>query len=165
MSIKEFELFHGAVLTKLIRSDKSINLSMFETKLDDAWAAYTVNDAADIYIKHSLASRPRKKDEGGFSWTFIFNSEHIAQIKEIQIKRPVYIALVCGHKSIKEDRMEICFLDPDKVFDVLDFESTGTQSITVRYNAGAKKLRIYQERKPDVLVALNELDKWEIPGR
>jgi hypothetical protein len=32
MSVHEFELFHGIVLTKLIRSDRPITLRMFETK-------------------------------------------------------------------------------------------------------------------------------------
>lgn len=165
MSIKEFELFHGAILTKLIRSDRPISLSMFETKPDDTWASYTINDAVDIYVKHSTASRKISRGEGGFSWTFGFSPEHVAQIKEIQKKRPVYVALVCGHKSVKEGRMEICFLNPGKVLEVIDFDSANSQSITVRYNTGAKKLRVYQERKVEVMVSLNELDSWEIPGR
>jgi len=138
---------------------------MIETKPDDAWASYTINVAVDIYIKHSTASRKITRGDGGFSWTFSFSPEHILQIKEIQNRRPIYIALVCGHKSIKESRMEVCFLNPERVRQVIDFENINTQSITVRYNTGAKKLRVYQERRVEVMAPLNELDSWDIPGR
>lgn len=165
MSIKEFHLFHGAVLAKLIRSGKPISLSMIETKPDDAWASYTINMAEEIYIKHSATPRANSRGEGGYSWTFVFSPGHISQLNKIQRERPLNIALVCGHKSIKDERMEICFLKPEDVAQVIDFEELASQSVTVRYVNGAKKLRVFQERKVEVMVSLNELDKWEIPGR
>lgn len=37
MAIDEFELFHGVVLTKLVRSDRPITLRMIETRPREAW--------------------------------------------------------------------------------------------------------------------------------
>lgn len=165
MSIKEFHLFHGAVLAKLIRSGKPISLSLIETKPEDSWAAYTINDEVDIFMKHSTSPHELKRNDGGYSWVFVFNSDQLAQLKEIQKKRPVYIALICGHKSVKAGRMEICYLNPEEVCEVLDFESTEQQSITVRYNTGAKKFRVIQGREEKLMISLNELDAWDIPGR
>ena len=165
MSIKEFHLFHGAVLTKLIRSGKPVSLSLIETKPEDSWAAYTINDEVDIFMKYSTSPHFLKRGEGGYSWVFVFNPDQLGQLKGIKAKRPVYIALVCGHKSVKQGRMEICFLNPAEIVQVLDFENATQQSITVRYNTSAKKFRVVQEREEKFLVSLNELDSWEIPGR
>ena len=162
MSIKEFELFHGAVLTKLVRNDRPISLSMIETKPEDSWAVYTINDEVNIFIKHSTTSRLINRGKGGFSWTFAFNVENLAKLKG---ERPTYIALVCGHKSVKDSRMEICFLSPFQVEQVIDFDRGTSQSITIRYITGAKKLRVFQGRKVGIMISLNDLDKWEIPGR
>jgi hypothetical protein len=51
MAIRQFELFHGAVLTKLVRRGQRVALTMIETSPNDPWAVYTINDAVDV---HSL---------------------------------------------------------------------------------------------------------------
>lgn len=52
MAIKEFELFHGAVLAKLLRSNEPITLCLIERSERDPWASYRINDACSIYIKY-----------------------------------------------------------------------------------------------------------------
>ena len=52
MSIKDLELLHGAVLTKLVRSDNPITLRMIETNRNEARSAYTLNDEVILYIKY-----------------------------------------------------------------------------------------------------------------
>lgn len=162
MSVKEFELFHGAVLTKLVRNEKPITLRLIETRFDDS-RVYTINDMVELYVKHSISPRQLTRGDGGYSWTYSFNPEHIKQIRELKKKHPTYLVLVCAHRDIKDARAETCLIDLHEHNDVLDLESDDQQSITVRYKTGAKKLRVFLDRKEKFLVALNALDNWEIP--
>ena len=162
MSVKEFELFHGAVLTKLVRNEKPITLRLIETRFDDS-RVYTLNDVIELYVKHSISPRPLTRGEGGYSWTFTFNPEHVKQIRELKKKRPTYLVLVCGHRDVKDARIETCLINLDERADLLDLEGDGQQSVTVRYKAGAKKLRIFRDRQEKFLISLNALDNWEIP--
>ncbi len=162
MSVKEFELFHGAVLAKLVRNERPITLRLIETRFDDG-RVYTLNDIIELYVKHSISPRRLTRDEGGYSWTFTFNSEHINQIRELKKKRPTYLVLVCAHRDVKGGRAETCLINLEEHIDVLDLDGDGQQSITVRYKKGAKKLRIFLDRKEKLFVPLNALDNWEIP--
>jgi hypothetical protein len=163
MSIKEFELFHGVVLTRLVRSDKPLTLRMIETN-DDSWGVYTINDEVKLLIKHSASPRKLSRGNGGDSWVFHFSSEHIVQINELQQKQPVYVALVCGRKDIKQGRMEICFLQPDEFSKVINLSLIEAQSITIRHTLGAKNFRAFVDRKEIPLSSLNAIDRWKVPG-
>ena len=79
MSIKEFELFHGAVLTKLVRIERPITVTLIETQREQTWSVYKVMDG-QLFIKHSTSPRPLSRGKGGYSWTFTFSPEHISQI-------------------------------------------------------------------------------------
>ncbi len=162
MSVKEFELFHGAVLAKLVRNEKPITLRLIETRFDDG-RVYTLNDVIELYVKHSISPRQLTRGDGGYSWTFTFNAEHINQIRELKKKRPTYLVLVCAHRDVKDARVETCLINLEEHADILNLDGSGQQSITVRYKAGAKKLRIFLDRQEKFLVALNALDNWEIP--
>ena len=162
--IKNFELFHGAVLTKLMRNTRPLTLRLVQTRPDDNWAVYTLNDEIDIFIKHCTSPRENIRAEGGLSWTFTFNQEHIKELRELKEKRPISLALVCGQKNLSDGRMEICLIKPDELHEVINFDVDDQKSITVRYKKGAKKLRIYFERQEKLLVALNAIENWEIPG-
>ena len=162
MSIKEFELFHGAILAKLVRNEKPITLRLIETRFDDS-RVYTLNDVIELYVKHSISPRELSRGEGGYSWTFTFDTEHVNQIRELKKRRTTYIALVCGHRYVKEARIETCLINLDEHADLLDLEGNSQQSVTVRYKTGAKKLRIFRDRQEKFLISLNALDNWEIP--
>ncbi len=49
MPIREFEMMHGTVLTKLCRNDQPIALSLIETR-NEQRAVYWVNDEIILYI-------------------------------------------------------------------------------------------------------------------
>src|SRR5687767_14876570 len=136
MSVREFELFHGAVLAKLVRNEKPITLRLIETRFDDS-RVYTLNDVIELYVKHSISPRQLTRGDGGYSWTFTFNPEHINQIRELRKKHSTYLTLVCGHRDIKEARIETCLINLDEHTDLLDLEGNDQQSITVRYKTGA----------------------------
>ncbi len=163
MSIKEFEIFHGSVLAKMTRNKRPLTLRLIETR-EESWAVYTLNDSIELFVKYSTSPRPLARDKGGYSWTFTFTPEHIAQLRELKKKRPIGLALVCGRKSMKEGRWETCLIKPEELSDVINLDTNIQKSITVRYNAGAKKLRIFLDRQEKLLVNLNALDSWEIPG-
>ena len=160
MTIKQFELFHGAVLTKLVRSDQTRTLRLIETRPGEAWAVYTINDAADLFLKHSASARPRARES--FSWQFAFGPEQVNQIHERLVSRQVYVALVCGQSDVKQGKMQICFLHPDELAKLIDFEDASTQSITVRY-IPRRKLKVCSGNV-GLSVSQNALDQWDVPG-
>jgi hypothetical protein len=163
MSIKEFELFHGAVLTRLVRSDRPITVTLIETRPEDTWSVYKIIDS-QLFIKHSTSPRPLTREIGGYSWTFTFSPDHINQISDLRKEHPTCVALVCGISNIKQGRMEICFINHDEIPEILELDNPDTQSVTVRYNKGAKKFRVLLNRKEKLLIYLNAIDRWNIPG-
>jgi len=162
MSIKDYELFHGVVLTRLVRSDKPLTLRMIETH-DDSWGVYTINDEVELFIKHSTSPRKLSRGRGGFSWVFYFTLKHIKLLNELQKKHPIYVALVCGSRNVR-DRMEICFLEPDEFSRMIDLNNLDAQSITIRHSTGAKNFRAFLDRKEIPLSSLNAIDRWRVPG-
>jgi hypothetical protein len=109
MSIQQFELFHGAVLAKLMRSDRPIALRMIETK-DEAWSVYTVNDEVELFIKIRTTANELSREKDGLSWQFVFTPEQVEQIRNLYTTKKVAIALVCGRQNIKDD-MQIAFIN------------------------------------------------------
>ena len=64
MSVKEFELFHGAVLTKVLRSDRPVALRLVGTRPGENWSTYTLNDAVDLLVSHSKSPRSVARSGG-----------------------------------------------------------------------------------------------------
>lgn len=127
MSLKEFELFHGSVLTKLVRRDDDVTLSLVETDRN-TWAMYRVNDA-DFFIKHSAKPRLLKT---GKSWVFSFAGKQLAQVRD---KKP-HVALVCGGGVKTSADSGICFLTVEQMDELL---ADGKQTtITVRLEPGRR---------------------------
>jgi activator of HSP90 ATPase len=50
MPLREFELFHGGVITKIVRSERPVTLRLIETKPEEKWSTYTLNDKVDLFI-------------------------------------------------------------------------------------------------------------------
>jgi hypothetical protein len=161
MGIQQFELFHGAVLAKLMRSDRPIALRMIETK-DEAWSVYTVNDEVELFIKVRTIANELSRERDGLSWQFVFTPEQIGQIKSLYASKKVAIALVCGRQNIKDD-MQIAFIEQDDVKDIIDFSIDTSQSLTVKY-IPKKKLRVITNYTKEKLISQNALDKWNVPG-
>lgn len=168
MGIKEMELFHGAVLSKLFRNDRPMSLRMVEMNIDQSSRAYLVNDIAYIYVKHSATPRVLERIEDGYSWIFSFTSNHLAELQKLREFKDVYLALVCGQSTIDRDHpTEVCFINWSQITDCLDLQrADDTQPITVRYRKGYK-LRVWgpknTSQKP-INVNQDALDRWEVPG-
>ena len=162
MSIKDFELFHGIVLTKMVRSDPPVSLRMIETNKDQAWSAYLVNDASFLYIKYRTRAQKPKRLKG-LSWVFTFGEDQLQQIKTLKQQHPVFFALVCVDKKPNS----VCLLVPSDIDRCINLDVQGSQNITVLYQP-KKSLRAYgpQNSSEDdrLVVAQNRLDKWTPPG-
>jgi len=162
MSIKKFELFHGAVLTKLVRNDRPTTLRMVETK-GEAWSVYTVNDEVELFIKVRSTAHELSREKDGLSWQFVFTSEQVEQIRGLYSTKKVAIALVCGRQNIK-DNMQIAFIKPeDGIKNFIDFSVNTSQSVTVKCIPG-KRLKVITNYKVEKKVSRNALDKWDVPG-
>jgi|SRR3990172_2042437 len=162
MAVNEFELFHGIVLTKLMRSERPVALRLIETRPAEAWSAYRVNDELDLFIKHSTAPRLLSRGRGGRSWTFVFSPAQLRQMQGSRREGPVWAALVGGSRDVK-DQMIVCLLDPDQIAEVVDLGSPNQQSLTVR-QIPRSNLRVFKDKRERFLVAQSRLDQWEVPG-
>jgi hypothetical protein len=166
--VKEFELLHGVVLTKLLRTDGAA-LRLVETDSKKAWAAYRVNDEVNIYVKYRLQNRETKKEQK-LVWSFVFSDEELAKITELRAVKPVWLALVCGLPEITTESlkaMQVCLLDPVQIDGCINVGSSKSQALTVEYKPGAS-LRAYgplnSEQKQKLVVSRNRLDEWTVPG-
>lgn len=162
MAIKDFELFHGIVLTKLVRSDHPISLRMIETNKDQAWSAYRVNDASFLYIKYRTRARKTKRPKG-LAWVFIFSEDELEQISNLKKQHPIFLALVCVDKKPNS----VCLLEPSEIERCINLDFKGSQNITVLYQRN-KNLRAYgplnSSEDDKLVVPQSRLDKWAPPG-
>lgn len=163
MAVREFELFHGAVLTKLLRSEKPVALRLVETRPGENWSTYTLNDSVDLFVSHSKSRRSVSRGGGGTSWTFVFSRNQLRQMNPTVRGRPVWVALVCGRRNPTEGDMHVCLLDPDQIEDTVDF-SEACQSVTLRKPDKKGKFRVFKDRHERFKVAQSRLDKWDVPG-
>lgn len=165
MSVRDFELFHGAALTKLVRADSKVSLLLTETRPKAVWAAYELNSEVYLYVKHSAnPQKAKKKKRTWLKWQFTFEPTHLVQIKGLKSKRmDVYVALVCGSPRL-EDQMEICLLDPGEFERLIDLGATGSQWIRVQFADGTSLHAFGSLGEQPVIVPRNRLDTWAIPG-
>lgn len=160
MSVREFELFHGAALTKLVRTETALTLRLIETRPTDSWSTYRVNDEVNILLKHSVRPRSRKRENGAAVWQFVFSPDQMKQVTQAG----TWAALVCGAPELGASDMDVCLLDPTQLAQLLDTGRTNQQSLTVKRLPG-KSLRVTSVRVSDeFVVPRNRLDDWAVPG-
>ncbi len=163
MCIKEFELFHGAALTKILRSEKPVALRLIETKPGESWSTYTLNDSVDLLVTHSKNPRQVTRNGGGTSWRIVFSQNQIRQMNPTKACRPVWVAMVCARKTPTEGDMQVCLLDPEQIDNIIDF-SAAQQALSIRNPGGGKQLRVIKDRKEKFKVPQSRLDNWNVPG-
>ena len=166
--VKEFELLHGVVLTKLLRTDGAA-LRLVETDSRKAWSAYRVNNEVNVYVKYRLQNRGTKRAQK-LVWSFGFSDDELIKIAELRAAKPVWLALVCGLPEIEAEalkEMQVCLLDPDQIDKCIDLDAGKSQVLTVEYKPGSS-LRAYgpqnSEEKKKLIVSRNRLDEWIVPG-
>ncbi len=88
--IKEFEFYHGAVLTKIAQSDKKISISAYPSS---SRCSYVIDGNIGLYIKHST----NRLTPWGFSFAKIHQDEIRSMAHSLD---KVFVALVCGKDGI-----------------------------------------------------------------
>lgn len=153
MPLKEYELFHGAVLTRLVRKDKPVTLRLIETNTSESWSVYRINDV-NIFFKHS--SNPKDLKKGGKSWTFPFTDKQLDKIN-----KSTHLALVCGDKDTKSKEMEICFIESSDVSILL---SESAKSITAHVEKNNSFRVSSSAVREKIIVSRNAIDNYEVPA-
>lgn len=164
--VREFELFHGIVLTKLLRSERPTTLRMIETNPQQAWAAYIINEEVTLYVKYRTGPHTLSRKQGGQSWAFVFSPSEMEKIRALENEKQVYLALVCARKLIASGDcgMRTCLLDPDRLHRTIDTASRSQQTITVKSIPG-RSLRVSGSASSEpVVISRNALDRWTVPG-
>ncbi len=168
VAVREFEMLHGVVLTKLMRTGGA-SLRLVETDTKQAWAAYRLNEEIIVYVKYRLGNRFSERKQK-LAWTFLFNSPELTKINQLNGIKPIYLALVCGLPEIATESLEamqIAILSHSQTDKCLDLRCEKPQSISVEYRAG-ESLRVYGKRNSaeanKIVVARNRLDTFVVPG-
>lgn len=88
--LKEFEFYHGVVLSRLVHSKVPVSLTTYPT---DSNASYVINNLIGLYIKHSAKRMT--------PWRFSFQKKHQDEIREMKSKySKIFLVLVCGDDGI-----------------------------------------------------------------
>lgn len=181
MPIRDFELYHGALLTKLVRSDRPITIRMIETETSECWSVYTIDDIVAIYTKSSGHGEFYEKDKSA-KWHFSFQPRHLSDLQRLSEKNDVYLALVCANhglpssvpitfdsykkewerwlaleQQLRRKHTGICFLEADEWRELLDLDDNRTQSIIVKLTGGEGFLVNDHMRVPQ-----NAIDTWQV---
>lgn len=140
MAIKEFEYYHGAVLTKLLRKDIPMTLTLIETDKNQSWSAYKISSNKNdyiFYVKYCLSPQVTKKH---VRWTFRFTNEHLNELKKF-LSNNLWLVLVCAQKDCKTKPMELCLLNKKEILEGIDIDSINQQTFTV-YSESRKELKV-----------------------
>ena len=109
--IKQVELYHGAVLARLVRgrASRGVTIRAYEA----GRSGYILNESIGLYVKYS-ANRMTP-------WSFSFSSEHQEEISNLKSGcTAFFVVLVCGEDGIAcLSQLEYRALLDDQ------FESTG----------------------------------------
>lgn len=163
--VKVFELMHGIVLTKILRSGGAA-LRLVETDTQGAWAAYTINDAEIVYVKYALSPRRSRRGEKT-TWLFTIQPAELEKIRHLRSTKPVYFALVCGLQEATSPDMQVCYIPPDKLERCIDIAGTQPQSISVESTPN-NSLRAYgpmnSSERDKLVINRNALDNWRPSG-
>ena len=88
--LREFELYHGAALCRIIHDERVKSLKLYPTPNN---SSYVLNDSIGIYLKYSGKRMS--------PWNFTFKKEHQDEIRDMNDKfKDVYLILICGKDGI-----------------------------------------------------------------
>jgi hypothetical protein len=123
MPISKFELYHGVVLSQIIRSPQ-ISLKLLDKNTDIEWSAYEIfvkDITHKVFVKST--SNVRKGRKGIEYSVFTFSKSDILRLRRIESHKNLLICLVCANR-------EICTLEWEDIDAMrLLFETTPTAVI------------------------------------
>jgi len=147
---------------------------------DQSRSAYLVNIDTYFYIKSSKSPKLGKRRDKTWTWTFTFSPKHITELNDLHKEKvAVYVALVCGQRSIGQDKndtkngediedkpIEICLLNWEQVNQCMDMHAAKQQNINVKYQKNCS-FRVWGSKngsEDPIVVKQDTLEKLEIPG-
>ncbi|TCS82516.1 hypothetical protein [Tepidibacillus fermentans] len=163
MAIKEFEFMHGGVITRLLRKDVPMQLTLVETNSNDSKAVYKLltqkNNELILYIKYR--SKPEQRKKEGYTWIFNFTQNNLKELCSYKDGN-FMVALVCG-KEEQLNNSEVCLLDKQQVTSSIDIHSKSSQTITVKLQA-RKGFRVYGTMTvgESIIVPRNKINTIEV---
>lgn len=134
------------------------NLRLIQTGGLDSRQAMEVNAQAYLYFKYATPL-PRNNDGDGCKWQFVFTAKNIEQLEKFKKEKGLGLALVCAHDDIDPGKIEIAFLDAQKIDKLLDFMEKNQQIIYVQQTA-SNKLVASSKRCDNVALRKNALKNW-----
>lgn len=117
MGLSKFEMYHGAVLTEVVRNPE-MSLKLIERDSEKhSWGMYSIisgNKDYVLFIKSTAQIRKGKKED---SSKFTFSIEDIKRLKNV-LGKELIVCLVCHDEHIclltKNDINDLKILDRDK---------------------------------------------------
>lgn len=101
--IREFEFYHGVVLSRLVHGKVPVQIHTYPTESN---ASYVLNNSVGLYIKHSTKRMT--------PWRFSFQQKHQNEIQEMKDKfDEVFLVLVCGDDGV----VTLSFKELKKILD------------------------------------------------
>ena len=129
MALSQFELYHGAVLTQIVRNPGNLSLKLIERDSEKhGWGMYAIGAGKKDYIL-VVKSTARITEGRKIYCNFTFSVEDINLIKKYKNKE-LLIALVC-HKN------HICLLTKSDVISLTILESDKSCRLSVYWTRGS----------------------------
>jgi len=164
MAVRELDVFHGIVLSRLMQEVPAA-IRLVEHDANE-YGVYEVDGfegqrgGVTFYVKYSATPRPGARSRGRY-WLFSFNEQHLDKLGQQVAAGPTYLALVCGKNNLKASvpPMQICILSAEEVANLIDLSSRSTEWIRVDYEP-RKWLAVTGSElpKPGLKVPQNRLD-------
>jgi hypothetical protein len=131
MALSKYELFHGAVLSQVIRNPV-VNLKLFERSEKHGWGMYSVTDNAKTYLLYIKSTSKAKDGRNNIKYSnFTFSVTHIERLKEEPKTKNILLCLVC-------DSEEICLLDGEDLINLGLLEKNTSSTISVSWKKGSE---------------------------
>jgi hypothetical protein len=157
MPIKQLELYHGAVLTKITRN-KNNKISLIEWEKEEDPAIYEINTTAPkakrIFVKTSVSSRQNKNKS--LSWNFA----------NVPFRENHFYAFVCIEAKIidKDTKMEICLISPEKIKNELFLKNEISENKLINFTVSLESGKSFRVKRKntkgiEIVINRNEIEK------
>ncbi len=131
MSIAKYELYHGAVLTQIVRNPKKLSLKLIERNKDEhGWAMYSISAGKEDYILFVKTTGKITQGRKDRYCNFTFSLGDIELLNRYKDKK-LLVVLVCGEE-------QICLLTRKEVAFLRILESSKSCNVTVSWSRGSQ---------------------------
>lgn len=147
--IKEFELYHGVIMSRLVHScDGPISLRLYPSSSN---ASYVLNGNIGIYVKHSAKRLS--------PWRFSFQKEHQDEILRMKNELgSIFVLLVCGKDGIVTlsfDELKTILNDSHEETEWISAARQLNQEYTIKGSDGSLKRKVGKNDFPKKLFSFN----------